>query len=70
MGRHLASKRAEALKDRRIEAAFREHCSGVQIPVLKIGQVFEVGRRVLAREATDELLGRKIAAFVETIREN
>lgn len=38
------SKRRLAQIDREVEAVFRRHCSGFQIPVMDLSKIFEAGR--------------------------
>jgi len=58
--------------DNKIDAAFNLSCSGIQIDILDIIKVFDVGRQALASgKATDvESLKPIIREFVETIRRN
>jgi hypothetical protein len=55
--------------DLRIEEAYRTRCCGVQISVMDIGKVFREGHKAIAEGVTDEVLGDRIATFVETIRQ-
>jgi hypothetical protein len=56
--------------EKRIERAYYERCSGVQISIMDIGRVFKAGHDAVAAGADDQALGDAIAAFVETIRHN
>ena len=60
--------KAEKLADKRIEKAYYATCSGISIPMMKIGEVFKVGRAAVAEGADDVVLAEKIRAFVESIR--
>lgn len=56
--------------DKRIEAAYLGTCKGVQVRMTDIGRIFAEGRRAVAEGADDEALRARIAAFVQTIRQN
>lgn len=56
--------------DLRIEKAYGQACNGVQIPMMKIPEIFKVGRAAIAAGADDEALKAKIVEFVATIRTN
>ena len=40
--------KAEKLADKRVEKAYYASCSGISIPMMKIGEVFKVGRTAVA----------------------
>ena len=54
----------------RIERAYGEACSGIQIDVLDITKVFEFGQQMLDRGCDDAQLRIGLRAFVETIKRN
>ena len=54
----------------RVERVYRARCNGIQVPILKIGEIMRVGLESIAAGADDQVLGDTIAAFVETIRAN
>jgi len=56
--------------DARITKAYTSSCNGVEIPMMKIPEIFKVGRAAVAEGADDEALKAKIVAFVATIRAN
>jgi hypothetical protein len=64
--------RGQKKADERIERAYQASCYGIQVNVLDIGKVFEVGRKAIAEEdmPDDATLALKIREFVETIRKN
>lgn len=62
------SKRQIKLDEARIEKAYREACSGVQINMMDISKVFKIGHVAIIRGADDEALRKTLRAFVETIR--
>lgn len=74
----LVAKRAEILRkkreqdklDKRVERAYYKHCSGVQIDIMDIGKVFEVGREAIKRGASDAELESAVREYVQTIRKN
>lgn len=63
-------KRKQSDVDARVERSFYANCTGVQINVMDIGKVFQVGRTAIAEGADDAALAAKIVAFVDTIRSN
>jgi hypothetical protein len=57
--------------DNRVERAYGQGCSGIQIDVMDIGKVFEHGRRQILTEGLDDTaLAKSIREYVETIRRN
>lgn len=56
--------------DARINRAYVTSCQNVQIPMMKIPEVFKVGREAIEAGADDEALKAKIVEFVQTIRTN
>ena len=60
------NKKADAV----IDAAYRATCSGIEINMMDIGKVFEVGRASFHAGDPPAVLAQKIRAFVETIRKN
>ena len=62
--------KAEKLADVRIDRAYRRTCSGVQINILDIPNVFRVGTKAIADGADDTALDAAIVAYVATIRKN
>lgn len=48
--------KAQKLADKRIERAYGKSCSGVQIPMLEISNVFKVGAAAIAEGADDAQL--------------
>lgn len=64
--------KTEKLIDARVERAYYSKCTGVQINIMDIGKVFNVGRGFIVAEPaiTDAALADKVAAFVQTIRQD
>lgn len=60
--------RTERIENRRIDLAFHKRCLGVQIPMMKIPDIFKLGRQVIRTGADDATLEQAIAEYVETIR--
>ena len=70
MARKPTAKQQAKLNEARVNRAYSTRCSGVQINVMDIGKVFKEGEKAIAEGADDQVLGDRIAAFVETIRHN
>lgn len=66
----MASKSITKAIDKRIDTIYNTNCSGIQISIMDIGKVFEVGRMAAATGANDEQLTKVITEFVNTIRLN
>jgi hypothetical protein len=62
--------RLERAIDKRVERLYYKHCSGIQIDIMDIGKVFNIGRMVVAAQPqiTDDDLAHAISSFVGTIR--
>lgn len=56
--------------DRRINEAYGESCSGIQIDIMDTVKVFAVGKQLVEQGVTDDELRAGIRAYVETIRKN
>jgi len=56
--------------DSRISRIYGQVCSGVQIDVMAIGKVMQVGRDAALKGGDDSQVGAAIASYVETIRKN
>jgi len=56
--------KADTVRDRQIEAAYRARCCGIQINIMDIGKVFKEGRRLLDAGADQETLATGIHTFV------
>lgn len=53
---------------KRVELAYCRVCSGVQIDMMDIVKVFQVGEDALAQGATEVELEKTLVEFVATIR--
>jgi hypothetical protein len=53
--------------DRLVESAYYRTCSGVQIDIMDIGKVFNVGRAAILAGADKAGLERALVEFVSTI---
>jgi hypothetical protein len=63
--------KAESKKlDSRISRIYGQVCNGVQIDIMAIGKVMQVGRNAAIAGGDDAHVGAAIASYVETIREN
>ncbi len=70
MARKLSPKAEAKARDKRIEAAYYRTCDRIPIRILDISKVFKVGEAAVAEGVDDEVLGQRIRAFVETIRQD
>jgi hypothetical protein len=66
----LSLKAQEKANQARFLDAYNKTCQGIQIPILKMGEVMRVGLESIKAGDDDQILGEKILAFVETIRQN
>ena len=65
------SPKAQAKHDEaRVSQAYTRACSGIQIDMMAIPKVFEVGLASVATGDDDTTLGAKLRAYVDTIREH
>jgi hypothetical protein len=62
------TKKAAALIDKRIEAAYYRTCDRITIPMMKIPAVFAAGRAALAAGADEAGLEHALTSYVATIR--
>ncbi len=56
--------------EQRIAEIFRVRCDGIQVSIWDLSAIAKVGHAALAEGASDEVIGDRIAAFVETVRKN
>jgi hypothetical protein len=62
------TKREQNKADKRIDNAYRKRCQGIQIDMMAIPALFAEGRKAIEEGVDDQVLGDRVAAFVETIR--
>ena len=68
----MSTRKAKALEkanDLRIEKAYRRTCIGVQIDMMKIGDIFKEGHRLIAEGVDDDQLDVGIRKFVQILTE-
>lgn len=53
--------------EKQIEKAYYASCSGLAIPILKIGDVFEEGHRLLGEGVDEDGLRAGLRRFTETL---
>jgi hypothetical protein len=66
----MTTKKEKKAVAARVSKAYYATCSGVEINMMDISRVFEVGEAAVAAGLDDEMLGKTIRAFVDTIRVN
>ncbi len=59
-----ARKYQQRIDERRIDAAYRATCSGVQVDIMNIGKIFKAGQAAIDAGADDVALQSAIVAFV------
>jgi hypothetical protein len=59
--------RSEKARDKLIEAAYVAECSGIAIDIMKIGDVFKEGHRLIDAGANFDQLREGIRKFVDVI---
>lgn len=64
------TKREKNRIDKRVEQAYYATCSGIQIDMMDIQKVFNVGRECVRDGVDEDMLRSTIRKFVETIRKN
>lgn len=68
-----AKKKTKKMMDeqrKRVERAYYDTCSGIQISIWDMSGILEYGNRLLDNGATEDELRTSIRAYVETIRKN
>ena len=53
--------------DASIQAAYLTTSSGVQVPIMQLSRIWNVGRASVLGGDTDEMLQQKMRAFVDTV---
>lgn len=56
--------------DKRIAAIYNRDCSNIQIPLMKVTNIYKLGCKAIAEGADDIALAKVITEYVATIREN
>ena len=56
--------RSTKAEDRKIDAIYRQHCTGMQIDVMRFGALFKMARTALAAGETDHQIGARMVAFL------
>jgi hypothetical protein len=70
MAKQLSAKARAKQEDDRISRLYTASCNGVQIPMMSIPKIFQIGRVGIAEGLDDAALQAKIVEFVQTIRRN
>jgi hypothetical protein len=61
------SKEEKAL-EARVARLFREHCSNIEIPMLKLSQVSDLGRELAAQGLEDDEIGARMAELARSLK--
>jgi len=64
----MTKRQVRYARENRIERIYAQRCSGIAIPIMKIGDVFKVAERAIDAGADDQALGDAIRQYVDTIR--
>lgn len=64
------TKKAKAAAAKRVDKAYLSRCSGIQIPIMEIQKIHNIGLAAIAEGVDDETLAQRIFDYVQTIREN
>lgn len=56
--------------DKIIDTIYRKNCSNIEVNILDIGKIFDVGRKSFAAGDNEQVMTQKIVDFVKTIRKN
>jgi len=62
------SKRTLNQIDRKVDAIYRRHCSGIQISIMDIGGIFDAGRAVALAGGDDAAIAAAVLAKVAEVR--
>lgn len=60
-----AERALERAEDKVIDALYREHCSGMQISVMRIPALFKMARAMLRAGTARSAIGEAMVAFVK-----
>jgi len=70
MSRKLSKKAIKSAIENRINKAYTSRCGGIQIDIMDITRVFQVGQKLVDSGADDVTLAQGIFDYVQTIRKN
>ena len=68
--RKISKKAQEKINKDRVVKAFNATCNGIQVNVMDLSRISNVGEKAIMEGVDDVVLGQRIREFVETIRGN
>lgn len=61
----MAKKMSAKAIDREIDRIYREHCSGMQLNIMRIPALFKMARPLVEEHVPDQSIGAAMVAFIE-----
>ncbi len=64
------TKKAMKANEARVGKLYGKYCFGIQVSIMSLGTIMDVGMEALRAGADDEGIGTAMRTYVETIRKN